>query len=182
MNKEKINNIMTSFDEHLNERNKLFEELQDNEIALDVLSKKPDVIAYLYLKNSLLELKEKLSDMTDDIGEFANRENYDSYYGEPRVWIYDYYYMPTKNFFGDSHPIVKVGRNSRKGEYRVYLGIESLKPLEMSKKAAELFEKDNKIIVLEEFNGARTSGLTPEAFCELRKNYFAEILGKQRTR
>jgi hypothetical protein len=182
MNKENMESIITSFNEHLSDRNKLFEQIQDNEIAIEALSQKPDVIAYLYLKNSLLELKEKLSDMTDDIGEFANRENYDSYYGEPRVWIYDYYYAPTNEFLGCSQPIVKVGRNSKKGVYRVYLGIESLKPLEMSKKAAELFEKDNEIIVLEKYNSTKAGGLTPEAFSELRRKYFARLLGKKRTR
>lgn len=182
MNKENIENIITSFNEYTKERNKLFEDIQDNEIAIETLSKKPDVIAYLYLKDNLLKLKEKLFDMADDIGEFANREIYDSFYGEPRVWIYDYYYLPTKKFFGPNQPIVKVGRNSKKGTYRVYLGIESLKPLEMSKKAAELFEQDNEIIVLESYNNNKAGGLTPEAFNELRKKYFSNILGNQRTR
>lgn len=182
MNKENMERITASFDEHMKERNALFNEIQDNEIAIAALTKKPDVMAYFYLKNNLLELKEKLSNMTDDIGEFASSENFDSYYGEPRVWIYDYYYMPTKNFFGAKQPIVKVGRNNKKGTYRVYLGIESLKPLEMSKKAAELFEKDNEIIVLEDYNNNKVAGLTPEAFNELRKKYLSDILGNQRTR
>ena len=173
MTKENIDKILEEFDKNLEERKELFYEMQSSEIALESLSKKPDVVAYLYLQSHLKELQEKLALTTDDISEYALNETYSRTSDEPYVWLFDYVNGDVK---------LNVCRNDSHGTHRIYLGLESLTPMDLTKEAAYNFEQVNDIIVLEEYNNPQNCGLTPEIFQEYRKEYFKNLLEKTKTK
>ena len=174
MTKENINKIVEEFDKNLEERKKLLNDMQSSEMAIESLSKKPDVIAYLYLQNHLKEVQEKLSLTTDDICEYALNETYSRTTDEPYVWVYDY--------INSGEAKVNACREDSEGTHRVYLGIESLTPMVLTREAAFNFEQVNDVIVLEEYNNPQDCGLTQEVFDEYRKEYFTNLLGKARTK
>ncbi len=142
MTKENINKIVEEFDKNLEERNELLNDMQSSEMAIESLSKKPDVIAYLYLQNHLKEVQEKLSLTTDDICEYALNGTYSRTTDEPYVWVYDY--------INSGEAKVNACREDSEGTHRVYLGIESLTPMVLTREAAFNFEQVNDVIVLEE--------------------------------
>lgn len=173
MTKENIDRLVEEFNKNLEERKELFYEMQNDEVALEALSKKPDVVAFLYLQNHLKEVKDKLALTTDDISEYALSETYSRTSDEPYVWLFDYINGDVKQ---------NVCRNDSQGTHRVYLGLESLTPMDLTREAAYNFEQVNDIIVLEEYNNPQNCGLTPEIFQEYRKEYFKNLLGKARTK
>ena len=139
MKKEMKDKIIEDFNKNLEERTELFYQIQDDQNALEILRKKPDVVAYLYLEKHLEEVKEKLNDTTDDIAEYALRETYSTSSEEPFVWLYDYYYMNRLN--PEAEAISRnVCREDPKGTHRVYLGLESLTPMNLTKESAFQFE------------------------------------------
>lgn len=180
MTKEKVEELLEDFNKNLEERKELFYEIQDTESAIESLSKRPDVVAYLYMQNCLKELQSRLSETTDNIYEYALNETYPRSSEEPYVWIYDYKTLPGLN--DDSKPIkLYTCRDDIQGTHRVYLGIESLTPMDLPREAAYNFEQVNDIIVLEKYNNPQNCGLTPEIFNDYRNEYFINLLDKAKT-
>ena len=181
MTKETVEKLLEDFNKNLEERKELFYEIQSSEMTLEVLSKRPDVVTFLYLQNHLSELQDKLSQTTDDIYEYALKETYSRSSEEPFVWLYDYRTIPGLN--DNSEPLkVYTYRDDNEGTHRVYLGLESLTPMDLPREAAYNFEQVNDIIVLEKYNNPQNCGLTPEVFNDYRTEYFTNILDKEKTK
>lgn len=174
MKKEVIEKIVEEFDENIKERAELVCRIQSNELALDAIMENQAVKTYIYIKENLEEAKEKIERTTDDIGDFAMQRTYKASKEEPYVWINDYY-----SNIDDGH-LINTYREDPEGTHRVYLGMESLIPKDLTKEAARAFEIVNDVIILEEYNNPQDLGITPEIFNDLRKEYFKEILGKQK--
>ena len=172
MKKELKEKILEEFNQNEKEYNELFYQIQEHEIALETLLKSREVQTYLYIAKNLEKAKQELKEKTDDISVFASRREYQMSNDEPYVWIYDYY--------EEDNIQVHTHRKDKKGTHRVYLGMESLVPRDLTREGATAFERTYDVIVLNEYNNKECQGLTPEAFNNLRKQYFKDQLTDQK--
>lgn len=118
---------------------------------------------------------------TKDIVEYALRSKYSDTLNEPYLWYCDYYYLPQEKEYIEPFPY-HVCRYDEKGTHRVFIGVESLKLIDLTKEAALLFEQVNDVVVLEEYNNPINKGLRTKEVDEYRENYFRELLGKDKVK
>ena len=84
--------ITASFDEHMKERNALFNEIQDNEIAIAALTKKPDVMAYFYLKNILYKSCGENNSILFNFNDYFDYFYYINIFKNRSYFLYKRYY------------------------------------------------------------------------------------------